>query len=88
LTFLDENNNVFLWSTSDLIGVSRDIIKHKLQVNLAAKPRKQKLHKMSEEKVETAKAEVQRLLDACFIREVTYPAWLANVVMVRKKNGK
>jgi hypothetical protein len=43
---------------------------------------------MSEEKIEAAKAEVQRLLDAGFIREVAYPQWLANVVMVRKKNGK
>jgi hypothetical protein len=43
---------------------------------------------MSEEKVEVAKAEVQRLLDAGFIREVKYPQWLANVVMVRKKNEK
>jgi hypothetical protein len=43
---------------------------------------------MSEEKVEAAKADVQRLLDACFIREVVYPEWLANVVMVRKKNSK
>jgi hypothetical protein len=31
---------------------------------------------------------VQRLLNAGFIREVTYPQWLANIVMVRKKNGK
>jgi hypothetical protein len=38
--------------------------------------------------VEAVKAEVQRLHDACFIREVTYPEWLANVVMVKKKNGK
>jgi hypothetical protein len=43
---------------------------------------------MSKEKVEAVKAEVQRLLDTSFIREVTYPQWLANVVMVRKKNGK
>jgi hypothetical protein len=43
---------------------------------------------MAEEKVETAKAEVQRLLDAGFIREVTYPERLANLVMVKKKNGK
>jgi hypothetical protein len=42
---------------------------------------------MAEEKVESAKAEVQRLLDAGFIREVTYLEWLANVIMVRKKNG-
>jgi uncharacterized protein YqgQ len=43
---------------------------------------------MSEEKIEVVKAEVQRLLDAGFIREVRYPQWLANIVMVRKKNEK
>jgi hypothetical protein len=43
---------------------------------------------MSEEKVEAVKAKVQRLLDVGFIREVTYPQWLANVVMVQKRNGK
>jgi hypothetical protein len=43
---------------------------------------------MSEEKIEAAKAEVQCLLDAGFVIEVTYPQWLANVVMVRKKNEK
>jgi hypothetical protein len=43
---------------------------------------------MFEEKVEAAKAEVQRLLDMGFIRKVAYPQWLANVVMVRKENGK
>jgi hypothetical protein len=31
---------------------------------------------------------VSQLLDSCFIREVTYPQWIANVVMVQKKNGK
>jgi hypothetical protein len=43
---------------------------------------------MAEEKVEAAKPKVQRLLDMGFIREVTYLEWLANVVMVTKKNGK
>jgi hypothetical protein len=52
------------------------------------KLKKQKLHKMSEEKIEAVKAEVQRLLDIGFIREVTYPQWLANIVMVHKKNRK
>ena len=32
--------------------------------------------------------EVRKLLEAGFIREVYYPDWLANVVMVRKNNGK
>jgi hypothetical protein len=43
---------------------------------------------MVKEKVEAVKAEVRRLLDASFIREVTYPECLANVVMVKKKIGK
>jgi hypothetical protein len=88
LAFLDKNSDVFTWTTSDLLGVSRDIMKHMLQVNPSVKPRKHKLRKMFKEKVEAAKAEVQRLLDAGFIREVTYPQWLANVVMVCKNNRK
>ena len=43
---------------------------------------------MSIERAEVAKAKVQRLLDARVIRPVQYPEWLANVVMVRKKNEK
>ena len=32
--------------------------------------------------------EVNKLLATNFIREVHYPKWLANVVMVKKANGK
>jgi hypothetical protein len=88
LQFLNKNSDVFVWSTSDLVGVSKEVIELKQHINLNVRPRKQKLHKMSEEKVEAMKAEVQHLLDVGFIREVSYPQWLANMVMVRKKNGK
>ena len=43
---------------------------------------------MSKERIIAAKAEVQILLDANVIREVKYPEWLANVVLVPKKNNK
>ena len=52
------------------------------------RPRKQKQRKMSKDRILAAKAEVQRLLDAKVIREVKYSEWLANVVLVPKKNGK
>jgi hypothetical protein len=68
LAFLDKNNGDFTWSTSDLVGFSRDVIEHKLQVNPSVKPKKQKLCMMLEEKVEAATTEVQRLLDVGFIR--------------------
>jgi hypothetical protein len=70
LSFQDKNNDVFTWTTIDLIGLSRSIIKHKLHVNPSAKSRKQKLHKMPDKKVAVVKAEVQRLLGVGFIREV------------------
>ena len=43
---------------------------------------------MSNDKAEGARNEVKRLLSAGVIREVTYPEWLANTVMVKKANGK
>jgi hypothetical protein len=52
------------------------------------RPKKQRQRKMSEDKILLAKAEVQRLLDANIIREVKNSEWLANVVLVPKKNGK
>jgi hypothetical protein len=43
---------------------------------------------MFDEKIEATKAEVHRLLEAKFIEPIAYLTWLANVVMVQKKNGK
>ena len=40
------------------------------------------------EKDNAIKDEVQKLIAAKFIREVYYPDWIANVVMVKKANGK
>jgi hypothetical protein len=70
LSFLDKNNDIFAWQISDLTGVSRSIIEHMHHVDPSAKPKKQKLNKMSDEKVATTKSEVQRLLDAGFIHEI------------------
>jgi len=83
-----QKQGVFAWLANDLRGVSRDIIEHKLDIDPKIKPKKQKLRKMSDDKVAAVKAEVQRLLDAKVIREVKYPTWLANTVPVKKKNGK
>ena len=43
---------------------------------------------MSEDRILAAKAKVQRLLDANVIREVKCSEWLANVVLLPKKNRK
>jgi hypothetical protein len=88
LRFLFNNKDVFAWSANDLCGVKRHVIKHSLNVDSAIRPRKQKLRKMFDDKAEGARNEVKRLLSVVVIREVTYPEWLANTVMVKKANGK
>jgi hypothetical protein len=88
LRFLFNNKNVFAWTANDLCGINRDIIEHSLNVDPSFTPRKQRLRKMSDDKAEGARNEVKRLLSAGVIREVTYPEWLANTVMVKKANRK
>jgi hypothetical protein len=73
--FLNKNNDVFAWSAKDLQGVDRDIIEHALETNERIAPKKQKLRKMSEEKVKVVEAEVQRLQDAKVIKDCsTFPS--------------
>jgi hypothetical protein len=88
LRFLFNNKYVFAWTANDLCGVNRDIIEHSLNVDSSFRLRKERLWKMFDDKAEGARNEVKRLLSAGVIREVTYPEWLANTVMVKKANGK
>jgi hypothetical protein len=88
IRFLFNNKDVFVRSANDLCGVNRDVIEHSLNVDPSFRPRKQRLRKMSDDKAEGARNEVKRFLSAGVIREVKYPEWLANIVMVKKSNGK
>jgi hypothetical protein len=88
LSCLNRNKDVSAWFALDLIGVSHTIIEHNLGIDPTMRPKKQKLRKMSDENIEVAKAEVHRLLEAKFIEPIAYPTWLANVILVQKKNGK
>ncbi|XP_050233272.1 uncharacterized protein LOC126681766 [Mercurialis annua] len=52
------------------------------------KPVKQKKRTFSLEKQIAIRDEVEKLLKAGFIRKVDYPEWLANVVLIKKSNGR
>ena len=69
-------------------GIDPSIIVHRLNVNLDSSPVRQKKQVFVQERDKAVVEEVRKLLEAGFIREVYYPDWLANVVMVRKNNGK
>jgi hypothetical protein len=88
LEFLRHNQDVSSWSKIDFKGVHRSVIQHALNTDPKVKPKLQQQRPMSDDRVKSAEAEVQKLLEARIIREVQYIVWVANVVMVPKKNGK
>jgi hypothetical protein len=59
---------------------------HKLKVYPQARPIRQKLRRFMPDKREAIRAELARLVAVGFIREVLHPEWLANPVLVLKKN--
>jgi hypothetical protein len=64
--------------------IPREVIEHKLGIDPAFKPIKQKERRYTPERHETIRLEVNKLLEAGFIRPVDYPSWLANSVRVEK----
>ena len=88
LLFLIQNVDVFAWSPYEVPGVDLKFIIHKLNVDLSFPPKKQKPRKSVKEHVEAVRQEVEGLKEAEAINEIFFPKWLANTVVVRKKNGK
>ena len=88
ICFLIKNLDVFAWSPLDMPGIDPDVICHKLSIREGARPVKQKARRINAERSQALQEEVNRLLKAGFIREALYPEWLANPVLVKKKNGK
>ncbi|XP_019089100.1 PREDICTED: uncharacterized protein LOC109127941 [Camelina sativa] len=78
----------FAWSVDEMPGISPEVISHELNADPTFRPVKQKRRKLGPERAEIVNKEVERLLKAGQIREVKYPEWLANTVVVKKKNGK
>jgi hypothetical protein len=67
-------------------GVPKELIEHELHLNPQAKPVKQRLRCLTQDKKDVIKKEIARLLDASFIKAVYHSDWLANPVLVPKKN--
>ena len=69
-------------------GADPEFIVHRLHVDPSFPPNKQKSKRSAKEHVEIVKSEVQKLKEPGVIREIYFPEWLANIVVVKKKNGK
>ena len=88
IEFLRKNMDVFAWNAYEASGVDPSFICHHLNVNPSVTPKKQPPRRSSREHFDAVKDEVTKFNKTGAIKEVFYPEWLANTVVVRKKNGK
>ena len=79
---------MFSGSAYEAPRVDLSFICHHLNVNPSITPKKQPPRRLSKDHSNAVKDEVIKLKQAGAIKEVFYPEWLANTVMVKKKNGK
>jgi hypothetical protein len=70
-----------------MAGVPRNLIEHSLNVDPKATSKRQNLRRFADDRQDAIKKELAKLLATGFIREVFHPEWLANPVLVRKKNS-
>jgi hypothetical protein len=77
-SFLRANRDIFTWRPADMPGVPRELIKHSLNVHPQAVPTSER----------QLNRKIAKLLAAGFIKEVIHPEWVANPVLVRKKNNE
>ena len=88
IEFLKRNIDVFAWDAYDASGIDPAFICHHLNVSSSITPKKQPPRCLSREHADVIKDEVVKFKRAGAIKEVFYPEWLTNIVVVKKKNGK
>lgn len=88
VSFLKSNSDVFAWNHENMPGIDPSVIAHRLNEDPGFRPVRQKRRTFTPERNQAMADEVSKLLTAGFVREVDYPEWLANVVLVKKANNK
>ena len=79
---LYEYKDIFAFSYNDMSGLSTDLVVHKLPIDPAFPPVKQKLRKLKTDMSVKIKEEIMKQLEAKVILLAQYPTWLANIVLV------
>ena len=88
LEVLKKYKDYFAWSYTELPGLNRKLVEHRLPIKTRFEPYQQAPRRMAPDIILKVKEEIKRLVAANFIRPARYVEWLSNIVFVMKKNGK
>jgi hypothetical protein len=76
----------FIWNYREMPGLSQELVEHWLPIKSDFRPYKQPARMFNLIIHDRVKEEVERLLEAGFIRPCRYAEWVSNIVPMEKKN--
>ncbi|XP_052109258.1 uncharacterized protein LOC127741227 [Arachis duranensis] len=85
---LQDNTDLFAWTSADMPGIDPSIICHKLVIDKTIRHLAQKKINLGAKKAKARLEETKKLLNADFIKEIRFTMWLLNLVMVKNNSGK
>ena len=88
IALLKEYRDCFAWDYTEMPGLDRSIVEHRLPLKKGFRPFQQPARQMKAEVLEEVKKEIEKMLDAGFIRPCRYAEWISSVVPVQKKDGR
>jgi hypothetical protein len=89
IKLLKEYKDCFAWDYSEMLGLDRSIVEHRLPIKPGFRPYKQPPQKIYKDEVlADVKKEIERLIEANFIRPCRYAEWISNIVPVYKKTER
>ena len=88
IAILQEFKDYLAWNYDEMLGLDRSLVEHCLPIKPGFHPFQQPPRRMSKEVELKVKEEIEKLLKAKFIKPTRHVQWLANIVLVIKKNVK
>ncbi len=88
IALLKEYPDCFAWDYTEMPGLDRSIVEHRLPLKKGFRPFQQRARQMKAEVLEEVKKEIEKMLEAGFIRPCRYAEWISSIVPVEKKDGR
>jgi hypothetical protein len=88
IALLKEYSDCFAWDYTEMPGLDRNIIEHRLPLKKGFQPFQQQVRQMRNEVLEEVKKEIEKMLEVGFIRLCRYAEWISSIVPVQKKDGR
>jgi hypothetical protein len=85
MEILKEYVDCFTLSYSEMPLLSRELVEHRLPIKDGFRPYKQPARRFNSDIYDHVKEEINRLLEANFIRPSRYTDWISNIIPMKKK---